>query len=72
MHRPCITRKKAKAARLGAWASRVVGIASRTRLIKMPRLRSRLLERYPTARPETSIPKVLALEASPICPGVTP
>ena len=57
--------------RSGALASSVVGIASRTRLTRMPNRRSMCGLRKPTTSPATAMPMVLALTAKPIAAGVT-
>jgi len=65
-------RRTVKTVRFGAIASRLVGIASRRRLARIPRLRSMCGLKNPTTRPATAMPIVLALTAKPIAPGVTP
>ena len=72
MQRPCATRRPVKTARLGAVANRLVGIASRVRLSRMPVRLSMCGLRKPTTRPATAMPNVLALTARLIAAGVTP
>jgi hypothetical protein len=64
-------RSAVKEVRSGALASSAVGIASRTRLKRMPRRRSICGLRKPTTSPAIAIPSVLALTATPISAGDT-
>jgi hypothetical protein len=61
-----------KTVRFGALASSVVGTASRTRLTRMPSLRSICGLKRPTTRPAIAMPMVLAFTAKPIAAGLTP
>jgi hypothetical protein len=72
MQRPCVTRKLVKTARLGATASRLVGMASAVRLNRMPSRRSMRGLKKPTTRLAVAMPKVLAFTPKPIAAGVTP
>jgi hypothetical protein len=71
VQRPWATRNAVKTARFGAPASSAVGIASSTRLTRMPRRRSICLLNAATARPAMAMPSVLALTAEPIAAGPT-
>ena len=55
--------------RLGALASKLVGMARRISAIRMPRRRSMYGLKYATLRPAIAIPIVHALTANPIAPG---
>ncbi len=72
MQRPCAIRSIVNTVRFGALASSVVGIASRTRLTRMPRRRSMCGLKKPITSPAIAMPMVLALTAKPIAAGVTP
>ena len=69
MHSPCATRSRVKMARLGADASKAVGIASNVRLTRMPRRRSICGLKKPTTSPAIAMPMVVALTANPIAAG---
>ena len=71
MHSPCAIRSIVKTVRLGAEASRLVGIASTARLTRMPSRRSICGLKNPTTSPATAMPMVLALTAKPMAAGAT-
>ena len=71
MKMPCTTRRMAKVTRSGATESMTVGMASRARLIQMPRRRSMRPLTRATARLDTAMPRVHALTATPIAAGLT-
>ena len=73
MHSPCITRRIGEGRRdPGATASKAVGIESSARLATMPSRRSIRWLNSATASPDTAMPKVEALTATPMAEGVTP
>ena len=71
MQRPWAMRRIVNVVRSGATASRAVGMASRQRLMRIPRRRSIRRLKKATVNPATAIPMVLALTAKPMAAGVT-